>query len=186
MNALQGGVMNVPFVPVRGLLGTDYMKVRADFREIANPYDPREPIAIVPSIAPDVAVFHGYRGDRYGNVVTSGARDANLIAQASRRVIATVEEFVDGDLATMPRTGVLVSGIHVTAVVHAPRGAHPTGCPGFYEDDPDAIREYMAAARADDTFAAWLRHHVLDTRDHAGYLERAGAQRSACTAGAAV
>ena len=48
--------MNVPFVPVRGLLGTDYMKVRPDFRAVPNPYDPREEIALVPSIAPDVAV----------------------------------------------------------------------------------------------------------------------------------
>ena len=28
--------MNVPFVPVRGLLGTDYMKVRPDFRAVAE------------------------------------------------------------------------------------------------------------------------------------------------------
>ena len=29
--------MNVPFVPVRGLLGTDYMKVRPDFRVLLRP-----------------------------------------------------------------------------------------------------------------------------------------------------
>ncbi len=46
MSALQGGVMNVPFVPVRGLLHTDYMTVRPDFKAVPNPYDPREEIAI--------------------------------------------------------------------------------------------------------------------------------------------
>ena len=75
MAALQAGVMNVPFVPVRGLLGTDYMRVRPDFKEIANPYDPRERIALVPAIAPDVAVFHGWQGDRFGNVVANAAGD---------------------------------------------------------------------------------------------------------------
>lgn len=166
--------MNVPFAPVRGLLGTDYMKLRPDFREVSNPYDPSDRIAIVPAIAPDVAVFHGFRGDRQGNVVASGTIDAKLVVQAARRAVATVEEIVDGDLAETPVTGMLVPGIHVSAVVHAPRGAHPTACAGYYADDVDAIREYMEAARSDETFRAWLRHHVLETRDHGEYLERVG------------
>lgn len=174
--------MNVPFVPVRGLLGTDYMKVRPDFRTLANPFDPSDEIVVVPAIAPDVAVFHGFQGDRFGNVVTSGAADAKLIAQASRLVIATVEEVVDGDLAREPHTGALVSGIHVTAVVHAARGAHPTACRGYYADDGEHIREYMRAAASDDTFRAYLERYVLGTRDHAEYLARLGAGR-AVTAG---
>ena len=165
--------MNVPFVPVRGLLGTDYMKVRPDFKEMANPYDPREPIAIVPAIAPDVAVFHGYAGDRYGNVVTSGAADAKLIAQASRRVIATVEEVGDGDLAAQPVRGALVPGIHLTAVVHAPRGAHPTSCRGRYDVDREHLGEYIEAAQSAATFKRYLDRYVLGTRDHAEYLARA-------------
>jgi glutaconate CoA-transferase subunit A len=175
MSALQAGVMNVPFVPVRGLLGTDYMKVRPDFKEIANPYDPREPIAIVPALAPDVAVFHGWRGDRSGNVVASQAADAKLIAQASRRVIATVEELVDDDLARQPVRGALVSGIHVTAVVHAPHGAHPTACHGRYPVDRAHLQEYIEAAQSDATFKRYLDRYVLGTRDHVEYLARAGA-----------
>jgi glutaconate CoA-transferase subunit A len=172
MAALQAGVMNVPFVPVRGLLGTDYMKIRPDFRAIPNPYDPREEIAIVPAIAPDVAVFHGFQGDRSGNVVTSGAADAKLIVQAARRSIATVEEIVDGDLARTPRTGELIAGIHVAAVVEAPRGAHPTACPGYYDDDAEHLREYLRAAETEEGFREYLRHFVLGPRDHAEYLER--------------
>src|SRR5688572_9279784 len=118
MNALQAGVMNVPFAPVRGLLGTDYMKVRPDFLRMPNPYDPREEIAVVPALAPDVAVFHGYRGDRFGNVVVSGTTDAKLIAQASRRAVATVEEVTDEDLTAAPHAGVLVPAIHLDAVAH--------------------------------------------------------------------
>ena len=164
--------MNVPFVPVRGLLGTDYMRIRPDFLQIANPYNPDEDIALVPALAPDVAVFHGFRGDRFGNVVTTGAADAKLIAQAARRVIATVEEVVEGSLADEPHTGALVPAIHLSAVVHAPRGAHPTSCAGHYRDDADHIRAYMRAAGAESTFRAYLEHYVLGTRDHAEYLER--------------
>lgn len=167
--------MNVPFVPVRGLLGTDYMRVRPDFKEIANPYDPAERIALVPAIAPDVAVFHGWQGDRSGNVVTSAASDARLIAQASRRVIATVEELVDGDLARQPVRGALVTGIHVTAVAPAPRGAHPTACHGRYPVDREHLGRYMEAAASDATFKAYLDRYVLGTRDHAEYLARVAA-----------
>jgi glutaconate CoA-transferase subunit A len=172
MSALQAGVMNVPFVPVRGLLGTDYMKVRPDFKEIANPYDPREPIAIVPAIAPDVAVFHAYQGDRFGNVITNQAGDAKLIAQASRRAIATVEEIVDTDLSRQPVRGALVPGIHVTAVVHAPRGAHPLTCHGRYGVDRAHLQEYIEAAQSDGAFKRYLDRYVLGTRDHAEYLAR--------------
>jgi glutaconate CoA-transferase, subunit A len=174
MSALQAGVMNVPFVPVRGLLGTDYMKVRPDFRVLANPYDPREDIALVPAIAPDVAIFHGFKGDRHGNVVASGSLDAKLIAQASRRAIATVEEVVEGDLTREAHLGVLVPGIHVSAVVRAPRGAHPTSCEGHYAVDAEHVREYLEAAQADDTFAKWLERYVYGVPDHAAYLERVG------------
>lgn len=176
--------MNIPFIPVRGLLYTDYMKIRPDFRQIANPYDPAEEIALVPAIAPDVAVFHGFRGDRHGNVQVSGTLDARLIAQAARRVIATVEELAEGNLAEQPHTDVLVPGIHVDAVVHAPRGAHPTSCRGFYGDDPAHIREYMEAAAGDESFAAYLQRYVLGTRDHAEYLERVAGPPALAPAGA--
>src|SRR4029453_3062433 len=159
MSALQAGVMNVPFAPVRGLLGTDYMKVRPDFRVVPNPYDPKEPIVLVPAVAPDVAVFHGWKGDRHGNVVTSGTLDAKLIAQAPRRPAATVEEIVDGDLTREPQLGVLVPGIHVSAVVHAPRGAHPTSCEGRYGVDEAHIREHIEAAQDEDTVAKWLERY---------------------------
>lgn len=175
--------MNVPFAPVRGLLGTDYMKIRPDFLRIANPYNPAEDIALVPALVPDVAVFHGFRGDRFGNVVTTGTADAKLIAQAARRAVATVEEVVDGNLADEPHTGLLVPGIHLSAVVHAPRGAHPTSCAGYYGDDGDHLREYMRAAASDESFRAYLEHYVLGTRDHACYLERVALDRSPVPSG---
>lgn len=164
--------MNVPFALVRGLLHTDYMRVRPDFRAVRNPYDASEEIAVVPAISPDVAIFHGFWGDRAGNVVTSGSVDAKLIAQASRIAIATVEELVDGNLAREPHTGVLVPGIHMTAVVHAPRGTHPTGCPGHHGDDVEHIQAYLRAASGDESFRRYVEQFIVGTRDHAEYLAR--------------
>lgn len=176
--------MNIPFMPMRGLLGTDYMKVRPDFKAMPDPFAPGEEIAIVPAVAPDVAVFHGFVGDRFGNVLASGTTDAKLIVQASRCAVATVEELSDEDLTEVPHTGVLIPGIHVSAVVHAPGGAYPTSCRGYYGDDGDHIRAYMRAAASDETFRAYLERYVLGTHDHAEFLERAGASRVAGAEGA--
>ncbi len=172
--------MNVPFAAVRGLLGTDYMKIRPYFLRMASPYGPEEEIALVPALTPDEAVFHGFRGDRFGNVVTTATADAKLIAQAARLVIATVEEIAAGNLAEEPHTGVLVPGVHMSAVVHAPRGAHPTSCAGHYGDDAEHIRAYMRAAGSDERFRAYLERFILGTRDHGEYLERVERARSEC------
>ena len=86
-----------------------------------------------------------------------------------------VGEIVDGDLSAQPVKGALIPGIHVTAVVHAPRGAHPLSCRGRYDFDRAHLREYIAAAQSDGTFKRYLDHYVLGTRDHAEYLARAAA-----------
>ena len=71
--------------------------------------------------------------------------------------------------------GALVPAIHVTAVVPAPRGAHPTACHRRYPVDRVHVLRYIDAARGDDTFKRYLDRYVLGVRDHAGYLERIAA-----------
>lgn len=51
ISAIQAGAMGIPFIPVRGLIGTDYMNIRPDFKQITNPYDEQEQIVIVPAIS---------------------------------------------------------------------------------------------------------------------------------------
>ena len=58
----------VPFMPIRGLIGSDLMKVRPDWKVIANPFDPDDPIVVVPAIRPDFALFHAPEADIFGNV----------------------------------------------------------------------------------------------------------------------
>ena len=92
---LQAGAQGIPFMPVRGLLGTDYLKVRPDFKVISNPFQEEEEIVLVPAIRPDVLIFHAYQADTEGNVVASGLQNNRLLAQAARKVIVTVEEVVE-------------------------------------------------------------------------------------------
>src|SRR5216683_2567355 len=57
--ALQAAEKGVPFMPLRGLIGSDLINVRPDWRVINNPFAARgDPIVLLPAIRPDVALFH--------------------------------------------------------------------------------------------------------------------------------
>src|SRR6185436_10984851 len=70
--AFQASEKGVPFMPLRGLIGTDVLKNRPDWKVIDNPFgddDPiPDPIVLLPAIKPDVALFHAPFADRDGNV----------------------------------------------------------------------------------------------------------------------
>jgi len=53
----QAGEKGVPFMPLRGLLGSDVLAHRPDWRVIDNPFGHDDPIALLPAIPPDVAIL---------------------------------------------------------------------------------------------------------------------------------
>lgn len=160
-------------MPVLGHVGSDYPRLRPDFKVIQDPYSGRQ-VLLVPPIVPDVALIHALRADPEGNLLLEETEDDALLAQASRRVIASAEEIVPPEALRASPRGTFLSGIHVSAVVHLPGGAHPTTCRGAYALDDMAIREYVAAAQAEAAFEAYLRRSVLELPDHEAYLERVG------------
>lgn len=152
--------MGVPYIPVRGLAGTDVFARRTDMMIVHNPFDPDEKTVVAMAINPDVAICHAIKADRWGNAVFRRGGDELLIAQASAKVIVTAEEIVDQVTGNDP-DGVFISSLNVTAVVHTPHGAHPTAVPGKYEMDREHIKEYIAASRSDATFRAYLEKYVI-------------------------
>jgi glutaconate CoA-transferase, subunit A len=151
--------MGVPFMPLRGVLGTDYLTVRPDFKILRNPYGDDD-IVVAPAITPDVAVFHAFRADRDGNVLISAEQDNWLLAQAARTVIVTVEEVVESGNLLRNRLDGVISSIHISAIVHAPLGAHPTPCLGYYGRDSDYNKRYIDLAANDDSFRQYLAEHI--------------------------
>lgn len=140
---LRATLAGVGFMPGRGWLGTDLLKVRPDVQVITDPYTSEDVVAF-PAITCDVAVIHALRADRAGNAVLGGnlAVDVEL-SLVAKRVIVTAEEVVErlepfGSAQDRPfdadrgRGPADISGIPVTAVVHAPRGAWPTSCYPLY------------------------------------------------------
>lgn len=169
--------MGAPFVPTLAYAGSDVIKHRPeDFTIAANPFDPDERIVIAKAINPDVGIFHGLKADRAGNVLLRKGGEELLLIQASRKVIVTVEEIVD-KVDPDAAGARFVPSLYVTAVVHAPFGAHPTGASGYYSSDDEQLRQYLAASISDETFAAYLDKYVFEPGGHAKYLEHVGLGR---------
>jgi glutaconate CoA-transferase subunit A len=167
---LQAGAMGIPFIPVRGLIGTDYLQVRHDFKVIVNPFNTKEDIAVVPAIQPDIAVFHALQADTLGNVVVSRTQNNHILAQAATSVIVTVEEVVEPAELKRDR-GVFIPATHITAVVHAPYGAHPTGCDDYYPIDSAHIRAYAKITKTREGFANYLKKYVFKLGKEKEYVD---------------
>lgn len=147
---LRATLAGVGFMPGQGWLGTDLLSARPDIKTIRDPYTDQE-LAAFPSVKCDVAVIHALKADREGNAILGGNLAIDLeLAQIADRTIITAEEIVD------QLTGPIdLSGVAVTAVAAAPRGAWPTSCHPIYPVDggeilhysevcPDGFDEYLA------------------------------------------
>lgn len=159
---LQAAEKGVPFLPLRGIIGSDVLAHRPDWRVIDNPFGEDDPIVVLPAIAPDVALFHAPLADASGNVWIGRRRELATMAHAARATIVTVEEIDDGDLLANERmaAGALPS-LYVTAVAVVPRGAWPLAFHDQYAADADHLAEYARLARDADGFARYLERHVL-------------------------
>jgi glutaconate CoA-transferase subunit A len=160
--ALQASEKGVPFMPLRGVLGSDLLKSRSDWREVENPMDKKEQILLVPAMQPDAALFHARWADEAGNVWVGRRRELATVAHASRRTFVTFEEKRPGDMLEdeVLAPGV-ISAIYVSGVAQAPRGAWPLGVAGAYGVDDTHVTQYARAAKTREGFQRYLDEWVL-------------------------
>lgn len=117
--ALQAGASGVSFTAVPGLLGSDLLRVRPDFRQVDDPYRPGSKTVLVPALAPDFALVHVRRADREGNAVIGIGRDDRILVRAAETVIASAEEVVDSIQALAPDEQ-LIPAAYLDVVLLAP------------------------------------------------------------------
>ncbi len=159
---LQAAEKGVPFLPLRGILGSDLVGRRADWRVIDNPYGNADPILLLPALTPDVALFHAVLADRAGNVWIGRRRELATMAHAARRTLVTVERIQEEDLFAREASAAgALSSLYVSAVAEAPRGAWPLGLAEHYPADDAHLAAYAAAARSEPGFRDYLARHVL-------------------------
>ena len=163
--AFQAAEKGVPFFPLRGLIGSDVLVHRADWRTIENPFGKDDPIVLLPAIKPDVALFHSAFGDRSGNVWIGRQKELGTMAHAAAKTIVTVEKFVETDLlADATLSAGTLPGFYVDAVAIAPRGAWPLPLPDHYAWDEPHLAEYARLAATEEGFAKYLDQYVYDRR----------------------
>ncbi|MHB1877359.1 MAG: CoA transferase subunit A, partial [Streptosporangiaceae bacterium] len=173
---LRAAEMGLPFLPVRGVRGSDIRRLHPEYAEITCPFT-GETLVAVPALRPDVALLHAPIGDRYGNLHLEQPYVLDeRFAAASRAVIATVDEIVSTDEVTA--AGVTIPAHAVAAVTEVPFGAHPTSCYPRYAYDRAHLREYTTAASAGpDGVEKYLSGYLRAGEEQ--YREAIGADRLA-------
>lgn len=175
--ALRAGAMGVPFMPTRTALGSDLYKTNTALKTISCPFT-GDPLTAVEAITPDVAIVHVQRADEQGNAHAWGnlgvTREACL---ASRHVIVTAEKIVSHETITSDPNRVVTPGFRVSAVVHAPWGAHPSPVPGCYNRDHQFFLDYKEGSTTREAFAQWQARWVEGVAHVDDYLALLGEKR---------
>ncbi len=180
------GEMGVPFMPTRSLLGSDLLGPSggsgpAKAVVIDNPWNPGEPVVLVPALQPDVSIVHVQRADRTGNLVVDGfATHEPEMIRASRHVIASCEELVPEEAIRRHPEHTTIPFLYVSAVVVQPFGAYPTSTYRYYDYDAGQVTAYQEAARAGpQAVARYLQENVWGVATFDAHLERVagGARR---------
>jgi glutaconate CoA-transferase subunit A len=109
-----------------------------------------------------VAVIHGQRADRAGNVLIEGVLGVQKEAVlASKRSVVTVEEIVD-DLGPRSLNAVVLPHWTVGYVAEVPGGAFPSYAQGYYPRNNTFYKQWDAVSRERDSFLAWMKENVLE------------------------
>ena len=167
--ALQAAEKGVPFMPLRGLIGSDVLKYRDDWKVIDSPFGQEsgeaDPIVLLPALKPDVALFHAAMADGFGNVWIGRQRELATMAHAAVRTVVTVEEIHNGNLLEDPlyAAGTL-PGFYVESVAVCERGAWPLPLPDRYTADAAHLAEYAKLAATAEGFGEYLDKYVYEKK----------------------
>ena len=176
---LRAGAMGVPFMPTRTALGSDLFKTNPSLKTISCPFT-GDTLTAVAALVPDVTIIHVQRADEYGNAHAWGnlgvTREACL---ASKHVVVMAEEVVSPEVISSDPNRVVTPGFRVSAVAHAPWGAHPSPVPGYYNRDHQAFLDYQRDSQTPEAFANWQARWVDGVRNSGDYVALLGEERIA-------
>ena len=169
------GMMGIPFIPVRGLAGTDTFARSAGII-IEDPWSGK-PVTLMPAAYPDVALIHAHRCDRFGNAQIDGIAIEDVeLARAGRRVILTTEEIIDEDEIRQAPDRTAIPFYVVDAVCEVPFGGHPGQMPYRYFFDESHIGEWLSRSKTSEGAQEYLDEYVHGPADFEAYLELVGGQ----------
>src|SRR5882762_602074 len=167
--AFQASEKGVPFMPLRGLIGTDVLRNRPDWKVVDNPFEDShetsDPIVLLPAIKPDIALFHAPMADRDGNVWIGRQRELVTMAHAAERTVVTVEKIFDGNLlADKTLAAGTLPGFYIESIAVAERGCWPLPLPEHYAWDAEHLKEYVGLAATEEGFKKYLDQYVYERK----------------------
>ncbi len=143
INALRAGAMGIPFIPIKGLYGSDLLKVRKDFKEFVCPFT-GEKLVLIPAINPDVCIIHAHESDEFGNIRSYGTRFEDvLMVKASKISIVTVERIIPQKEIRKEPEKTTIPYFYVNYVCEVPGGAKPTSLFGEYPVDREMMKKLI-------------------------------------------
>jgi glutaconate CoA-transferase subunit A len=167
---LQAAEKGVPFMPLRGLIGSDILGHRPDWKVVPNPFaqEGEDPIVLLPALNPDFVCFHAAMADEEGNVWVGRRRECATIAHASKRALVTVERVVPGNFLEDERLASgAINATYISGIAIAERGARPVALLDEYGFDGAYVSEYARMARSEEGFAAWCAREVFEQKAQA-------------------
>ncbi|MHA1530190.1 MAG: CoA transferase subunit A [Alphaproteobacteria bacterium] len=155
---LQATEKGVPFMPLRGVIGSDIAAHRTDWQVIDSPFgNVPDPVLLLPAVKLDIALFHAPFADLDGNIFIGRRRELSTLVHAADKVFVTVEKIVDDSLyTTEANAACALPAFYVDGIAVARNGAWPCGLTDVYPPDAEAIRAYAAAAKTEAGFKAYL------------------------------
>ena len=167
---LMAGALGIPFIPTRTLHGGDIAGRLASAMPLRCPFTD-EPVMVVKALQPDLAIVHAQRADEDGNIQSWGIiGDTIEGVNASRRVIATVEEIVSRDVIRAAPERTIIPSWRISAIAKVQFGAHPSYSQDYYDRDDAFYHSYDKLARDKASLDRWIKDHIRDAGSWEGHL----------------
>ncbi len=182
-----------PFVAVKNMLGSDLVNKWGISQEVRdkdpklklpklmvekNPFNQEEQLCLIPTPKIDVAIIHVQKAAPDGTARIEGSVFSDIdLAMGATNCIITCEELVHPDELKRDAWNNQFPNILTDVVVHAPYGAHPSQCAGYYDLDADFLHMYDKLSSTDESFAQYLEDWVFAPKDHKEYIDKLGASR---------
>jgi glutaconate CoA-transferase subunit A len=129
-------------------------------------------IPVVPAANPDVCLLHVQRADKYGNAQHWGGLGSTVHAcLASKKIIVTCEELVDGDIIKSSPHHTIVPGFRVSAVIEEPYGCHPSELPGYRNSDRAMFSLINEAISTEEGLRSIFDEWIYNLPDRPAYIQ---------------
>ncbi|TFF92128.1 CoA transferase subunit A [Candidatus Thorarchaeota archaeon] len=177
-----GGALNVPFMPIRSMMGTDMVRLTRylgdkKLKVIDCPFT-GDKICLVPSIQPDFSIVHVQRVDKMGNAQIDGIVGEDIEgSRCGKKLIVLAEELIDREEVKKSPVKTQIPGMYVDHVVILPYVAHPMQCHDYYDYDLEHLMMFHKLSRTEEGWQEYLENYILGVDDHFGYLNLVGWDR---------